>query len=100
MKALQHQLTFTEYSFAGMTENITVPDLAVAITFPILKDDGSLEVIKAFRVHHSHYKEPCKGGDCIFVYIYISVVLNVQAWMHGKIYDTRTVVKLESSENA
>ena len=64
-----------------MTENITVPDLEVTISFPIVKDDGSPEVIKAFRVHHSHYKEPCKGGDCIFVYIYVSVVLNLQAWM-------------------
>jgi glutamate dehydrogenase (NAD(P)+) len=31
-------------------------------SFPIKKDDGSIEVIHAWRAEHSHHKLPCKGG--------------------------------------
>jgi glutamate dehydrogenase (NAD(P)+) len=30
--------------------------------FPILRDDGSIEVIHAWRAEHSHHKQPTKGG--------------------------------------
>ena len=30
--------------------------------FPVKRDDGSIEVIEAYRVQHSHHKAPCKGG--------------------------------------
>ncbi len=31
-------------------------------SFPIKKDDGTIEVIHAWRAEHSHHKLPCKGG--------------------------------------
>jgi glutamate dehydrogenase (NAD(P)+) len=31
-------------------------------SFPIKRDDGSIEVIHAWRAEHSHHKLPCKGG--------------------------------------
>ena len=32
------------------------------ISFPIKRDDGSIEVIHAWRAEHSHHKLPTKGG--------------------------------------
>ncbi|MBI5440497.1 MAG: Glu/Leu/Phe/Val dehydrogenase, partial [Deltaproteobacteria bacterium] len=32
------------------------------VNFPIRRDDGSIEVIQAWRVEHSHHKLPTKGG--------------------------------------
>ncbi len=30
--------------------------------FPVMRDDGSIEVVHAWRVEHSHHKQPTKGG--------------------------------------
>lgn len=32
------------------------------LTFPVKKDDGSIEVVQAWRAEHSHHKLPTKGG--------------------------------------
>ena len=32
------------------------------LTFPLKRDDGSIEVIQAWRAEHSHHKLPTKGG--------------------------------------
>ena len=32
------------------------------VTFPIKRDDGSIEVIHAWRAEHSHHRQPTKGG--------------------------------------
>lgn len=32
------------------------------LNFPVRRDDGSIEVVRAWRVEHSHHKLPTKGG--------------------------------------
>lgn len=32
------------------------------ISFPLVRDDGTMEVIRAWRAEHSHHKLPTKGG--------------------------------------
>jgi len=32
------------------------------LTFPVKRDDGSIEVVQAWRAEHSHHKLPTKGG--------------------------------------
>ena len=32
------------------------------LTFPVKRDDGTIEVVEAWRAEHSHHKLPTKGG--------------------------------------
>ena len=52
---------FTKFP-KGLIEQIKVCNAVYRIRFPIKKNDGSIEVIEAYRVQHSHHKLPTKGG--------------------------------------
>ena len=47
---------------AGLLDQIKSANSVLRLRFPLKRDDGSLEVIEAYRVQHSHHKTPCKGG--------------------------------------
>jgi len=32
------------------------------MNFPVQRDDGSIEIVTAYRAQHSHHRNPCKGG--------------------------------------
>ena len=74
-KALKKEPDFLEMVklyFDEAANNIDVPhyyiDLikhakaAIRINFPLVRDDGSIEVITAFRAQHSLHYLPTKGG--------------------------------------
>ena len=46
----------------GILEQIKACNAVYQMRFPLKRDDGSIEVIEAYRVQHSHHKTPCKGG--------------------------------------
>lgn len=52
---------FTKYP-QGLLEQIKICNSVYHITFPLKKDDGSIETIDAWRAEHSHHKLPVKGG--------------------------------------
>jgi glutamate dehydrogenase (NAD(P)+) len=47
---------------AGLLDQIKVCNSVYHMAFPIAKDDGSIEVIHAWRAEHSQHKLPTKGG--------------------------------------
>ena len=52
---------FTKWD-PGILEQIKACNNVLRMRFPLKRDDGSIEVIEAYRVQHSHHKTPCKGG--------------------------------------
>ncbi|HMX80792.1 MAG TPA: Glu/Leu/Phe/Val dehydrogenase, partial [Ferruginibacter sp.] len=46
----------------GILEQIKACNSVYQMRFPVKMDDGSIEVIEAYRVQHSQHKTPCKGG--------------------------------------
>ncbi|MEP6684764.1 MAG: Glu/Leu/Phe/Val dehydrogenase [Parafilimonas sp.] len=52
---------FTQWE-AGILNQIKACNAVYRMKFPIKRDDGSVEVIEAYRAQHSHHKTPTKGG--------------------------------------
>jgi glutamate dehydrogenase (NAD(P)+) len=46
----------------GLLEQVKNCDSVYHMTFPLKKDDGTIEVIHAWRAEHSHHRFPTKGG--------------------------------------
>ncbi len=56
-----HAATFTQHP-QGLLDQIKGVNTLVKFEFPIRRDDGTIEVIRAWRAEHSHHKMPVKGG--------------------------------------
>ncbi len=46
----------------GLLAQIRHCNSVYRMEFPLKRDDGSIDVIQAFRAEHSHHKQPTKGG--------------------------------------
>jgi glutamate dehydrogenase (NAD(P)+) len=46
----------------GLRQVMALPERALAVTFPVLMDDGQVEVFSGYRVQHSSARGPFKGG--------------------------------------
>ena len=46
----------------GLLEQIKICNTVYHVTFPLRRDDGSIEVIQGWRAEHSQHKMPTKGG--------------------------------------
>ncbi|NOX38138.1 MAG: Glu/Leu/Phe/Val dehydrogenase [Calditrichaeota bacterium] len=46
----------------GLLDQIKICNSVYHMTFPLKRDDGSIETIQAWRAEHSHHKLPTKGG--------------------------------------
>lgn len=60
-KSFDKAAAYTRFD-RGLLKQIKVCNNILHITFPIERDDGSIEVIEGWRVEHSHHKLPSKGG--------------------------------------
>ncbi len=52
---------YTDYP-KGLLDQIKICNSVYHMTFPLKRDDGSIETIQAWRAEHSHHKLPTKGG--------------------------------------
>jgi len=59
-KSFDKAAKFTKWD-AGLLEQIKQCNAVYRMHFPIKVND-QIQVIKAYRVQHSHHKSPCKGG--------------------------------------
>lgn len=60
-KSFDKAAKFTSFD-PGILEQIKACNSVYQMRFPVKRDDGSIEVIEAYRVQHSQHKTPCKGG--------------------------------------
>ncbi len=60
-KSFDKAAKFTRWD-AGILNQIKECNSVYQMRFPIKRDDGTIEVIEAYRVQHSQHKSPCKGG--------------------------------------
>lgn len=60
-KSFDKAARFTKWT-PGILEQIKACNAVYQMRFPIKRDDGSIEVMEAYRVQHSQHKTPCKGG--------------------------------------
>ena len=60
-KAFDKSAEFSDHD-EGLLVQIKNCNNVYHITFPLERDDGSIEVIHGWRVEHSHHKLPTKGG--------------------------------------
>lgn len=60
-KSFDKAAKFTKWE-KGVLEQIKACNSIYSMRFPVKMDDGSIEVIEAYRVQHSQHKTPCKGG--------------------------------------
>jgi len=51
----------TEYP-PGLLSQIKICNSVYHMEFPLMRDNGEIAVIEAFRAEHSHHKQPTKGG--------------------------------------
>jgi glutamate dehydrogenase (NAD(P)+) len=60
-KSFDKAAQFTKWD-KGILTQIKACNSVYRMRFPVKMDNGSIEVIEAYRVQHSHHKTPCKGG--------------------------------------
>lgn len=61
LKYFDHAVQFLDHDRA-LLEQIKYCNSVYRMRFPVKDDEGKIEVIEAYRVEHSHHRQPTKGG--------------------------------------
>ena len=61
LKYFDHAVQFLDHD-RTLLEQIKYCNSVYRMRFPIKDDDGKIQVIEAYRVEHSHHRQPTKGG--------------------------------------
>jgi len=60
-KAFDKAAQYSKFN-KGLLNQIKICNSVYHFTFPLKRDDGTIEVLDGWRVEHSHHKLPTKGG--------------------------------------
>ena len=82
-KSFDKAARFTKWD-VGILEQIKACNSVYRMRFPIKRDDGTIEVMEAYRVQHSQHKSPCKGGIRFSDAVYQDEVMALAALMTYK----------------
>ncbi|MEY4727807.1 MAG: hypothetical protein RLZZ390_331, partial [Bacteroidota bacterium] len=81
-KSFDKASKFTKFD-QGILEQIKQCNSVLRMHFPV-KIGDKVEVIKAYRVQHSHHKQPCKGGIRFSEMVNLDEVMALAALMTYK----------------
>lgn len=62
LKYFEHAADFLPEHDSSLLEQIKWCNSVYRMRFPVKNDDGKIETIEAYRVEHSHHRQPTKGG--------------------------------------
>jgi len=82
-KSFDEAARFTEYP-RGLLDQIRCCNSVYRFDFPLRRQDGTIEVIHAWRAEHSHHKLPVKGGIRYSPEVYEEEVMALAALMTYK----------------
>ncbi|MCC7123299.1 MAG: Glu/Leu/Phe/Val dehydrogenase [Acidobacteria bacterium] len=82
-KSFDEAAKFTEYP-AGLLDQIRCCNSVYRFDFPLRRQNGTIEVIHAWRAEHSHHKMPVKGGIRYSSGVYEEEVMALAALMTYK----------------
>lgn len=68
----------------GVADTLRYPKRELCVTFPVLMDNGEIEVFRGYRVHHSIVKGPTKGGIRYSKDVTLDEVRALAMWMTWK----------------
>lgn len=68
----------------GVLYQIRACDSIIRFEFPIKRDDGTIQVVRAYRGEHSHHKKPAKGGIRYAPSVNVDEVMALSALMSYK----------------
>ncbi len=51
-----------KYKNQGIIERIIIPDRTISFRISLQRDDGTIDVLQAYRVQHNNFRGPYKGG--------------------------------------
>jgi glutamate dehydrogenase (NAD(P)+) len=62
LKYFEHAADFLPEHDSSLLEQIKWCNSVYRMRFPVKNDDGKIETVEAYRVEHSHHRQPTKGG--------------------------------------
>ncbi len=68
----------------GIYDYLKTPEKQIITAIPIAMDDGSIQVLKGYRVIHSTVRGPSKGGIRVSQMVNLNEVKALAAWMTWK----------------